>query len=107
MIAKLENKRKMRSLYHLRVLPLKAFLEFMTKKPKLKGGAKQRSKPCPLGEIPRETAILIGKQIVHRLAIGHADITGDDFGGIFARAIEGEHRSSPLGIVDVVWNGCA
>ncbi len=79
----------------------------MTQKPKLKGGAKQRSEPYPLGEIPRETVLLIGKQIVHRLAIGHADITGDDFGGIFARAIEGEHRSSPLGIADVVWNGCA
>ena len=26
----------------------------------------------------------IGRQIVHRLAVGHLDITGDDFGTIFA-----------------------
>jgi len=41
------------------------------------------------------------------LAIGCSDITGDDFGTIFANAIGGEHRGRPLGIADVVWNGCA
>jgi hypothetical protein len=46
-------------------------------------------------------------RIVHRLAVGHADITGDDFGGIFASAISGVHRGKPLGIADVEWNGCA
>jgi hypothetical protein len=46
-------------------------------------------------------------RIVHRLAVGHADITGDDFGGIFASAIDGVHRGKPLGIADVEWNGCA
>ena len=49
----------------------------------------------------------IGRQLVHRLAIGHADVAGDDFGTIFARAVDGEHRSSPLGIADVVANGTA
>jgi hypothetical protein len=39
--------------------------------------------------------------------VGHADITGDDFGGIFASAISGNHRGRPLGIADVTWNGCA
>ncbi len=29
-------------------------------------------------------------------------MTGDDWGNIFANAIEGEHLSSPLGIADVV-----
>ena len=76
-------------------------------KPKLRGSAKQRSSPYPLGEIPRKVAVAVGRQIVHRLAVGHANITGDDFGGIFAKAIEGDHRSSPLGVADVVWNGCA
>jgi hypothetical protein len=46
-------------------------------------------------------------RIVHRLAVGHADITGDDFGGIFASAINGVHRGKPLGIADVEWDGCA
>jgi hypothetical protein len=44
---------------------------------------------------------------VHRIAVGHADITGDDFGGIFAAAISGAHRGKPLGIADVMWNDCA
>ncbi|MDO8632127.1 MAG: hypothetical protein Q7R41_16710 [Phycisphaerales bacterium] len=44
---------------------------------------------------------------MHRFAVGHADITGDDFGGIFAKAINGEHRSSPLGIADVTFDNCA
>ena len=44
---------------------------------------------------------------MHRLAIGHGDITGDDFGTIFAEAADGEHRLSPLGIADVVANGTA
>jgi hypothetical protein len=57
--------------------------------------------------LPPSLAIEIGKHIVHRLAVGHADITGDDFGGIFAAAISGTHRNRPLGIADVTWNGCA
>ena len=49
----------------------------------------------------------IGKTIVHRLAVGHGDISGDDFGTIFADAVEGQHRTKPLGIADVEWDGCA
>jgi hypothetical protein len=36
-----------------------------------------------------------------------ADITGDDFGNIFASSIGGTHRGSPLGIADVAWENCA
>jgi hypothetical protein len=60
-----------------------------------------------LGSLPRSVIISIGKQLVHRIAVGNTDITGDDFGTIFARAIEGEHRSSPLGIADVVLDNSA
>ena len=77
------------------------------KNPRLRGNRPRRSDPYPLGEIPDEVLRKIGKQIVHRLAIGMGDITGDDFGTIFADAIGGVHRSSPLGIADVEWNGCA
>ncbi|MCY4465069.1 MAG: hypothetical protein OXE46_06000 [Chloroflexi bacterium] len=35
------------------------------------------------------------------------DISGDDFATIFANSIDGEHRSSPIGVADVEWNGCA
>ena len=79
----------------------------MPDKLKLKGQARRRNEPYPLGEFPPSIAIEIGKRIVHRLAVGHADITGDDFGGIFAAAIGGTHRGKPLGIADVTWEGCA
>ena len=79
----------------------------MSNEPKLKGKAQRRSGPHPLGELPPSLAVEIGKRIVHRLAVGHADITGDDFGGIFAASIGGEHRGKPLGVADVTWEGCA
>ena len=75
--------------------------------PRLRGNARRRSGPWPIGEVPPRVLTGIGEQLVHRLAIGHADITGDDFGTIFAKAIGGEHRSSPLGLADVVANGTA
>ncbi|MDC9701470.1 MAG: hypothetical protein PSN37_04515 [Alphaproteobacteria bacterium] len=49
----------------------------------------------------------MAKQFVHRIAIGHADITGDDFGTIFANSIDGMHRESPLGVADVPKENCA
>lgn len=77
------------------------------KEPKLKGQSKRRSGPHPLGELPDSLAVSIGRDIVHRLAIGQANISGDDMGGIFANAIGGTHRAKPLGIADVVWESCA
>lgn len=35
------------------------------------------------------------------------DITGDDFGAIFANAVGGTHRAKPLGVADVELSGCA
>ena len=77
------------------------------KEVKLRGKATRRSGPYPLGEIPDSVVIAIGRQLVHRLAVGHTNITGDDFGDIFANAIGGHHKNKPLGIADVEWNGCA
>jgi len=75
--------------------------------PKLRGKSKARNSPYPLGEFSDYVVSGIGKLIVHRIAIGHADIGGDDFAGIFAKAISGEHRNKPLGVTDVIWNGCS
>ncbi len=75
--------------------------------PRLRGKGNNYSGPWPLGSIPDSVLYGIGKQLVHRLAVGHADITGDDFGTIFANAVDGEHRESPLGIADVVSEGTA
>ena len=69
--------------------------------------ASQRTGPFLLGQIPDKPLYEIARQIVHRLAVGHADITGDDFGTIFANAVGGEHRGKPIGIADVSVNGCA
>lgn len=74
---------------------------------RLRGTAKRRHEEYPLGEIPDSVIIEMAKQFVHRIAIGHSDITGDDFGTIFAKSIDGMHRESPLGIADVAKENCA
>ena len=76
-------------------------------RPKLRDKQRSHNAPYPIGEIPDSVMYAVGKQLVHRHAIGMADITGDDFAGIFAAAIDGEHRDKPLGIADVIWNSCA
>lgn len=78
-----------------------------SKKPRLRGKRRSRSSPHDIGEFNDSTIVSIGRSIVHRLAVGHADITGDDFAGIFAKAIDGEHMTKPLGVADVIWEGCA
>ena len=73
----------------------------------MRGNAPRREEPYPLGEIPNHVLVEIGRQCVHRMAIGFSDLSGDDFGTIFAVAVGGEHRSSPLGVADVVKGKCA
>lgn len=75
--------------------------------PRLRGTAPRRSGPYPLGQLPNSVLLDIGKQLTHRLSIGQRDITGDDFGTIFAEAIGATHLGRPLGIADVVLNQCA
>jgi len=61
----------------------------------------------PLGQIPDEIIIGIGKWIAYRYTVGQSDIDGEDWGDIFAQAIGGEHLSAPLGLADVVYEGMA
>lgn len=75
--------------------------------PKLRGKAKARPSLYPFGELPDDVVLSIGCLIVHRLAVGHADITGNDFADIFADSISGKHLLKPLGVTDVVWNECS
>lgn len=74
---------------------------------RLRGQAPRRSGPYPLGSIPDSIVFHLGKRIVHRLAVGMADITGDDFGEMFASAVGGTHRMRPLGVADVALEKCA
>lgn len=75
--------------------------------PRLRGNARRRNGPYNLGEIPDSVVIGIARGLAHRMAVGQADITGDDFARIFAKAISGQHRDSPLGIADVEFENCA
>jgi len=78
-----------------------------SKTPRLRGNSKARESLYALGEFPDSVIIGIGRSIVHRLAVGHANIEGNDFAGIFAKSISGEHFAQPLGITDVTWNNCS
>lgn len=78
-----------------------------TDEARLRGNKTRLHGAWPLGSFPHKVIIGLGRQLVHRMAIGHSDITGDDFGTIYANAIEGTHRQSPLGIADVLLNGNA
>ena len=74
--------------------------------PKLRGSTNAMIGPWPVGQIPDEVVLRIGKHIVHRIATGEKDISGDDYGNILANGVDGEHGAKPLGVVDVVRNGC-
>ena len=63
--------------------------------------------PYPINEIPEDIVRLIGKKFVYMLCIGRKDLTGDDWGNVFAEAIGGEHLQSPIGIADVVYDKMA
>jgi len=69
---------------------------------RIRGGGRVNLGPWPVGAIPDWVLFRIGGELVHRLAIGQGDISGDDFGTIFAKSIGGNHLSSPLGLADVV-----
>jgi hypothetical protein len=72
-----------------------------TDETKLRGNKPRLENEWKLGAIPESIIKKIGEELIYRIAIGQPD-TGDDFGNIFAAAIEGRHRKSSSGIVDVV-----
>ena len=76
--------------------------------PKLRDSKKLVThEPYPINEIPQELIKKIGKQLVYMLCVGRHDITGDDWGNVFAQAIGGKHLQSPVGIADVVFEKMA
>lgn len=56
----------------------------------------------PIGEIPDEIIRTVGGYFVYLLYVGRTDISGSDWGDAFAKAINGVHLDSPVGIADVV-----
>ena len=73
------------------------------KSPRLRDSRKAISSELyHLNEIPDEIVTMIGGYFIYLLHVGRKDITGNDWGDAFARAIGGNHLESPLGIADVV-----
>lgn len=63
--------------------------------------------PYPLNEIPDDVVKKIGKHLVYHLCTGRTDLTGNDWGDVFADAVGGKHLQSPLGIADVEYGKMA
>lgn len=77
-------------------------------RPKLKDQVKEKLfELYPLGSIPDEYIVKIGKWMAYYFAVGKADIDGEDWGDIFAKAIDGDHLNSPIGLADVCYEGMA
>lgn len=66
----------------------------------------EKREPYPLNQFPESVIQELGKGLVHHMAIGSADISGDAFCRMFADAISGEAFGKPLGVVDARWGGC-
>ncbi|MGB4812217.1 MAG: hypothetical protein WBP13_07015 [Methylophilaceae bacterium] len=76
--------------------------------PKLRDNKNRKgNEPYQIGDIPNEVILNVGKWLIYNLAVGKADIDGEDWGDIFAKAIDGEHLYSPVGLADVVLDGMA
>ena len=77
--------------------------------PRLRGGWNSPT-PYPLGQIPDSVILSIAGNIVYLNAVGQdmqGHNAGDEWGDIFAAAVNGEHFKSPLGIADVALGNTA
>lgn len=73
------------------------------KHPRLRDGHRLvTSELYPLNEIPNDIIVRIAGYFAYLLYVGRKDITGEDWGDAFAKAIDGVHLDSPVGIADVV-----
>ena len=75
------------------------------RQPKTRSGY-QKHEPYPLNQFPQDIIEALAKRIVHLIAVGHADMSGDIFGQMFADTISGQAFGKSLGVADVAWNGC-
>jgi len=59
----------------------------------------------PIGDFPQKVIYEISRWLIYSFACGKANISGEDWGDIFAKSIDGVHLSSPVGLADVVVDG--
>lgn len=62
----------------------------------------QTNEPYPINQLPDDLLVKIGGYMIHLLCVGRKDISGSDWGDVFADSIGGKHLDSPVGIADVV-----
>lgn len=73
------------------------------KHPRLRDGHRLKTTELyPINEIPDDVIVKIAGYFAYLLYMGRKDITGEDWGDAFAKAIGGMHLDSPVGIADVV-----
>jgi hypothetical protein len=78
------------------------------KHPKLRDSKRLLThEPYPINEIPESVIKQIGKKFVYLLCVGNKDLSGDEWGNVFAEAIGGVHLQSPIGIADVTFDKMA
>jgi len=74
--------------------------------PKLRDGKKRKNTELyPIGDFPQKVIYEISRWLIYNFAVGKANISGEDWGDIFAKSIDGDHLSSPVGLADVVIDG--
>lgn len=77
-------------------------------RPKLRDSKKLKTEELyELGRLPESIIKRFGAHFAYQIHIGRSDITGDDWGNIFAEAIGGTHFASPIGIADVAYKKMA
>lgn len=70
--------------------------------PRLRDSNKLNKKIHAINRLSKESLVDIGADIIYLVCTGRKDLTGNDWGDIFAEAINGKHLASPIGIADVV-----
>ena len=74
--------------------------------PKLRDTKKRKNTELyPIGDFPQTVIYEISRWLIYNFAVGKSNISGEDWGDIFAKAIDGTHLSSPVGLADVVIDG--
>lgn len=77
-------------------------------RPKLRDNrGKQPFELYPLGQITNEIIYSIAQWMTYHFSTGKSDINGEDWGDIFAKAIQGDHLGKPCGLADVIYENMA
>lgn len=75
-------------------------------RPKLRGGWTSPTL-YPLGQIPNSVILSIASNIVYLATVAASDISGAEWGDIFAASVGGNHLNKPLGIANVTLGNTA